>query len=233
MKGPLLTIDTTGATTLVGLFGADGQGLAQAAQAATFENNAASHLPGLVQAAMKRAGLDMAAIQQIAVNRGPGSFTGIRVGLAFATGLHFGLSTPLLGLTFFELARHHFAPDRLAYPLTILRDTKCGSSYAAHYAHATAAPIYAVIPHREITAALAGAAMVIVEGNYLMQALESAEIDGPVLSYVPAPLDLGHAVQMLMGAHDFAAATYPPLPLYIKMPNITAPRSARIRESTP
>ncbi len=40
-------------------------------------------------------------VQLILVNRGPGSFTGIRVGLAFARGLALGLAVPLKGIDSF------------------------------------------------------------------------------------------------------------------------------------
>lgn len=47
---------------------------------------------------MAAAGLELAALDRIAVTAGPGSFTGLRVGLAFAKGLALALGIPCVGV---------------------------------------------------------------------------------------------------------------------------------------
>jgi tRNA threonylcarbamoyladenosine biosynthesis protein TsaB len=61
-----------------------------------------ARLPGLVQEALADAGLASRDIDRIAVVTGPGSFTGIRVGVAFARGLALALGRPCLGVTSLE-----------------------------------------------------------------------------------------------------------------------------------
>jgi len=56
----------------------------------------------MVDRAMGAARLAASTLDLITVTTGPGSFTGIRVGLAGAKGIALGLGVPLLGVTSFE-----------------------------------------------------------------------------------------------------------------------------------
>jgi tRNA threonylcarbamoyladenosine biosynthesis protein TsaB len=62
----------------------------------------AERLAPMVDEAMKAGGLAFAALDRIAVTTGPGSFTGLRVGLAFARGLAVALSRPCIGVSTLE-----------------------------------------------------------------------------------------------------------------------------------
>lgn len=58
---------------------------------------AATLLPAIV-AALQEAGIERRSLSLLAVTMGPGSFTGVRVGLAAARGLALALDVPLAGL---------------------------------------------------------------------------------------------------------------------------------------
>lgn len=66
-------------------------------------------LAPLAQEVMARAGLAFAELDRIAVTLGPGSFTGLRVGLAFAKGLGLALGRPVIGLGCLEVLAAPFA----------------------------------------------------------------------------------------------------------------------------
>lgn len=61
-------------------------------------------LTTLVSEAMADANLDFKNLAGIAVSTGPGSFTGLRVGLAFAKAIALAREIPLLGISSFEQA---------------------------------------------------------------------------------------------------------------------------------
>jgi tRNA threonylcarbamoyladenosine biosynthesis protein TsaB len=51
-----------------------------------------------MEEAMSEAGLQWSALQAVAVSRGPGSYTGLRIGVAAAKGLCFSLGIPLIAV---------------------------------------------------------------------------------------------------------------------------------------
>ena len=62
---------------------------------------------------MRAAGLDFDAIDRIGVTVGPGSFTGLRVGLAFAKGLALALDRPCVGIGSLEALAAGLTTDGL------------------------------------------------------------------------------------------------------------------------
>lgn len=58
-----------------------------------------ARLPGLVSEVLDLAGCTFADIDRLAVVTGPGSFTGIRIGIAYMRGLALGLDVPCIGIS--------------------------------------------------------------------------------------------------------------------------------------
>jgi tRNA threonylcarbamoyladenosine biosynthesis protein TsaB len=107
---PLLALDTSGTTARVGLFSADGARLAGGER--TGQRHSAYLLP-LCHDTLTAAGVSAAQLGALACGRGPGSFTGLRVGLAVAKGLALPFDLPLALVSSLEA----LAIDLLAGPL--------------------------------------------------------------------------------------------------------------------
>jgi len=87
----------------------------------------AERLMGLLAEVLDQATLQYKDVQRIAVTTGPGSFTGIRVGLATARGLALGLGIPVVGVSVFEaIAYQHGGKSS---PLVVAMDAKRGEVF--------------------------------------------------------------------------------------------------------
>lgn len=85
----------------------------------------------LVDEVLARAGLPLAAVERIAVGLGPGSFTGVRLGLATAKGLQLATGIPLVGVS--SLAALAASAWSLEGPLVAALDARRDEVYAALY----------------------------------------------------------------------------------------------------
>jgi len=75
-------------------------------------------------------GMTLADVDKIAVAKGPGSFTGLRIGVATAKGLAFGADKPLVGVSTLE-AMAHQAKHLGAGIITPVMDARRGQVYNA------------------------------------------------------------------------------------------------------
>ncbi len=98
MDSPILAIDTSGSFCSVALLGADGTLVSRHSAG---EGDHFEQLPGLVRAACGEAGVLLADLDHVRVGIGPGSFTGLRIGMSFAKGLAWSLRIPCVGVCSF------------------------------------------------------------------------------------------------------------------------------------
>ncbi len=86
---------------------------------------------GVVDDLLRRSGLELNDVDLLAVSRGPGSFTGLRVGISTWKGLASGAALPLIGVSTLDaLARRCAEPPKL---LCVLLDAKMQEVYGATY----------------------------------------------------------------------------------------------------
>jgi tRNA threonylcarbamoyladenosine biosynthesis protein TsaB len=165
-------------------------------------------------AALADAGAGYGDLQRIAVTVGPGSFTGVRVGVAFARGLALALDIPATGIGTLEA---------LAYPhgrsgegtLAAVLDARRGEVYALVRDIASGRTLLepAALPIGDLALRLSKAAPPItLTGSgapLLAEALSEADVR--IAGTADSP-DIADVVALAAEAHDSG----PPLPLYAR-----------------
>lgn len=91
----------------------------------------AEALMPLVAEALAEAGTGYGAIDRFAVTIGPGTFTGVRVGVAAVRGMALATGRPAVGISTLEaIAATHVAADRPAAPFAVAMDARRQEVYA-------------------------------------------------------------------------------------------------------
>lgn len=84
-------------------------------------------LPDLVQKGFSRLNMEPVDINLITVASGPGSFTGLRIGMAYAKGLAYALDIPVLAVSNFEVLAEHSIHNR--FPIYAVIDARRGNYF--------------------------------------------------------------------------------------------------------
>ncbi len=127
----LLAIDTAQEACSVGVV----DGARQVLKSEVIGRGHAERLMAMVEAAMAEAGLGFGDLERIAVTVGPGSFTGLRVGIAAARGLALVTGAPAVGIgtlaVHAEAARAEIGAAPVLAVLSAGRGELYGQSFAA------------------------------------------------------------------------------------------------------
>jgi tRNA threonylcarbamoyl adenosine modification protein YeaZ len=94
----ILALDTAGVDCAAALFDS-GRNTVLGEASDMIGKGHAEHLMGIIDRALDQAGVTLSAVERIAVTVGPGSFTGIRVGVAAARGFALSLDVPAVGIS--------------------------------------------------------------------------------------------------------------------------------------
>lgn len=94
----------------------------------------AEHLIGVIDAALQAAGIDYGDLDAIAVSVGPGSFTGVRVGVATARGLALALDLPVIGISTLEALAFQAQQDNPGLAAIARIEAGRGQVYLAAFA---------------------------------------------------------------------------------------------------
>jgi tRNA threonylcarbamoyladenosine biosynthesis protein TsaB len=185
----------------------------------------------LLQTILKKAGLTFKDMHAIAVTTGPGSFTGVRIGLATALGLRLATGLPVIGISSFEVAAALIAShntynanthNTYSYPIFVILESRRQDQYCQLFdASGKALKPAVALFMEEMKTYVPGP--VIVAGN----------------GRVPASLQLMHtatpATPPMFDARDVARYAssiilhhrvdqYPLAPFYLRPPDISKPK---------
>ena len=93
----------------------------------------AEHLMEVIGAALEQAGSAYGDLDAIAVSTGPGSFTGVRVGVSAARGLALALKVPAVGVTTLEALAREARDSRPGRPVVARIEAGRGQVYLAAF----------------------------------------------------------------------------------------------------
>ena len=162
----------------------------------------AEHLIGVIEAALERAGCAYADLGAIAVSIGPGSFTGVRVGVATARGLALALGVPAIGITTLEALATQARDGQPGRAALARIEAGRGQAYVAAYAadgRPTLEPAAVSIADADRLVADAGPEAIIAEGQtadiavYARLAAQKLAADPGIAATKPKPLYLRDA----------------------------------------
>lgn len=89
------------------------------------------HLMTMINTVCKTSGFDIAAMDGFAVTLGPGSFTGLRIGISTVKGLAWSLKKPVVGISSLDALAWQCAP--VSYLVCVLLDARKHEVYACRY----------------------------------------------------------------------------------------------------
>ena len=220
----VLALDTSGAACSVALRDGDGRLLAHRFEA--LQRGHAERLMPMLRETMDEAAIDFTALALIAVTTGPGSFTGIRVGLAAARGLALASGLPILGVTAFEALVAAVKPaERDGRALVAAIDSRRGDLFIQGFA-ADGTPLGD--PVAATPEALAGAVpsgRLLLAGDGAARAATALTASGrdAVTASAAGPPDAAAVAAVALARWRPGEIPAPPLPLYLRAPDVTLP----------
>jgi tRNA threonylcarbamoyladenosine biosynthesis protein TsaB len=182
------------------------------------ERGHAEILLPMIETVLREAALTPAALDLLAVTVGPGSFTGLRIGLAAAHGLVLARKLPAIGVTSFDAVK---VDDPAEEPLFIALESKRAELFLQRRAR-TDPRLPALVPPEEWAAILPPGPCFLAGDGAPRLAAALGRSDVVILPGHgrPDPVALAR-----FGAARWRAGDRTPLtPLYLRAPDTTMPR---------
>mgnify|MGYP001058333418 CR=1 FL=1 len=189
-------------------------------------------LAPMVEEGIAIAGIGFPDLDFVAVTRGPGSFTGLRIGMAFAKGLGQALGIPVFGVTgFAAVARAALAlEDTASHGVAVVLESRRSDLFLQIFAAdgvPDGPPV--ALPTEDIAAKLLQdhPFPLLLAGDAADKVQAVLDQQGATIAHSPATTPDARQVSLI--ALVMAAGGETPLPvqpLYLRAPDVTAPRTA-------
>jgi tRNA threonylcarbamoyl adenosine modification protein YeaZ len=169
-----------------------------------------------IQGVLSKSNVQFQDLTQIVTTKGPGSFTGIRVGLATAVGLRTALNIPVMAVnTLLALVHSSILHQHVnASQLSAVIDTKCGEFYHQGFSYKDGAIMSETLPR---SLPLKELISVVGSGVIITDPSSTSMLEN--VSCVTTPLTLEG---VLSASKDSANEDLQPL--YVRSANITHPK---------
>ena len=212
----ILAIDTAAEWCAACLF-EDGSARVLGSEARDIGKGHAEALMGVIGTALARAGATYGDVEAIAVSVGPGSFTGVRIGVATARGLALALKIPATGVTTLAALAFEAEPLARGRPVLAVLDARRDEFYAALYGLDGAVHAAPAILDLKAAAAVAGLSRPLLVGTGARLVAEAAGLD-PETTAMPDRRTAGiECFARLAARQGFGGER--PRPLYLRGPD--------------
>jgi tRNA threonylcarbamoyladenosine biosynthesis protein TsaB len=222
----VLAIDTALDACSAAVLDTDRQAIA-ASETLTMRRGHAEAVMPLIARVMDRAAIEFRELDRIAVTIGPGSFTGLRVGISAARGIALAAGKPAIGLTTLAaFAAPHIAEDD-TLPVVAAIDARHDHVYLQVFGprgRTLVAPKVASL-REAVRAALSGPARIVGSAaNLIAAAWPKTEPPPATVDQRGAP-DISWIARLAAAAADSAGS---PRPLYLRAPDAQPQDAARL-----
>ncbi|GKX32997.1 MAG: tRNA (adenosine(37)-N6)-threonylcarbamoyltransferase complex dimerization subunit type 1 TsaB [Rhizobiaceae bacterium MnEN-MB40S] len=174
----------------------------------------AERLIAVIEKALDQASLDYDSVDRLCVCVGPGSFTGIRVGVAAMRGMALSLDLPLVGVAALEALAAEVGDERAV--LAVL-DARRGEVYAQLFpSGGTPSEARAMSPEEAMALAVDNSAVLVGSGAEIMAGQSGFDMSGLTIAKTVATPDIETIARL--GAQRAPDAA-PPGPLYLRSPD--------------
>jgi len=224
----ILALDTT---TPAGSCALAADGIVLLEHASETARPQAERLPADLMALLDRAHVTLSDVDVFSVATGPGSFTGLRIGIATMQGLAFAAGRPLVGISGLEALARIGAAEAPAARVATWVDAWRGEVYAALYERGLEVDAPIVAPPEQVLARLTGSPTLFIgDGARSYRDVIHARVgDAGRIASPVTPL-LAGTIALLAESAALNGSTPPPhaiRPIYVRRTDAELARDSR------